>query len=156
MERTLVFLKPDALKRRIAGEILSRFERKGFFILALKLVKISETFARKHYAAHVDKDFYEPLIDYITSGPSIVMVLQGKNAVKVVRDMLGETFGGDSPPGTIRGDFALSNRYNLVHASDSTDAAEGEIERFFDSRELIAYNKEDIEVIYDVTDDEIV
>jgi len=156
MERTLVFLKPDALKRRIAGEILSRFERKGFFMLALKLVKISETFARKHYAAHVDKDFYEPLIDYITSGPSIVMVLQGKNAVKVVRDMLGETFGGDSPPGTIRGDFALSNRYNLVHASDSTDVAEGEIELFFDAEELIAYKNEDIEVIYDVTDDEIV
>ena len=131
LERTLVFLKPDALKRRLAGEIIARFERKGFVIIGMKLQRISEDFARSHYAAHEGKDFYEPLVRYTTCGPCLAMVIEGKNAIQVVRCMMGETFGCDSLPGTIRGDFALSNRYNLIHGSDSPQAAKEEIKRFF-------------------------
>jgi len=156
LERTLVFLKPDAFKRSIAGEIISRFERRGFLIAGMKLIKISEEFARRHYAAHKGKDFYEPLINYVISGPSLVIVLEGKNAVSVVREMMGETFGCDSAPGTIRGDYALSNRYNLIHGSDSLKAAEQEINRFFKPEELVSYGKDDVEWIYDVTGSDIV
>ncbi len=156
LERTLVFLKPDAFKRSIAGEIISRFERRGFLIAGMKLIKISEEFARRHYAAHKGKDFYEPLINYVIRGPSLVIVLEGKNAVSVVREMMGETFGSDSAPGTIRGDYALSNRYNLIHGSDSPEAAEQEIHCFFKPQELVSYGKDDVEWIYDVTDSDIV
>ncbi len=156
LERTLVFLKPDALVRRLAGEIISRFEKRGFVIVGMKLTCITEDFARSHYAAHEDKDFFEPLVRYTTSGPSLVMVLEGKDAVRVVRDMLGRTFGGDSPPGSIRGDYALSNRYNLIHGSDSLEAAVVEINRFFNPEELVAHNRENIKWIYDMTGTEIV
>ncbi len=150
IERTLVFLKPDALKRRLAGEILSRFEKRGFLIVGMKLVQLTKEFASEHYAAHKGKDFYEPLVKYTTRGPSLAMVLVGKNAIKVVREMLGETFGGESSPGTIRGDYALSNRYNLVHGSDSAESAEEEIARFFRPEELVSYSEEDLKWIYDI------
>ncbi|GAH73551.1 unnamed protein product, partial [marine sediment metagenome] len=117
MERTLVFLKPDAVRRSLAGEIILRFERKGFSIVGLKMMQLSEEFVREHYAQHRGREFYEPLVRYVVSGPVVAMVLEGKNAVSVVRKMMGETFGSDSPPGTIRGDLALSNRFNLIHGS---------------------------------------
>ncbi len=150
-ERTLVFLKPDALKRRLMGEIISRFEKRGFFVAGMKMICITEDFARRHYAAHRDRDFYEPLVRYMTGGPSLAMVLEGKNAVRVVRDMMGETFGVDSKPGTIRGDYALSNRYNLLHGSDSVQAAREEIQRFFRPDELVPYTQEDIQWNYDIS-----
>ncbi len=149
LERTLVFLKPDALQRRLAGEIISRFEKRGFLIVGMKLIHITEEFARRHYSAHAGKDFFEPLVRYTTCGPCIAMVLEGKNAVKVARSMLGETFGGESPSGTVRGDYSLSNRFNLIHGSDSTQTAEDEIKRFFRSEELVSYSREDIQWIYD-------
>ncbi len=149
MEHTLVFLKPDAVRRALVGDILARFERKGFCIVGLKLVQLSEEFARRHYAAHRGKAFYEPLIRYVVSGPIVAMVLEGKNAVSVVRKMMGETFGCDSPGGTIRGDYALSHRFNLIHGSDTPEAAEREIKAFFRPEELVTYPPEATRWVYD-------
>ncbi len=149
MERTLVFLKPDAVRRRLVGEIIARFERKGFSMLGLKMVQLSERFVRNHYGQHEGEHFYEPLVRYVTSGPVVALVLEGKNAVTVVRRMLGETFGSGSAPGTIRGDMALSDRFNLVHASDSSEAARREIELFFEEAELFSYPEEATRWIYD-------
>ncbi len=149
MERTLVFLKPDAVSRRLVGEIVSRFERKGFSILGLKLTRLAEDVVRRHYAAHEGKDFYEPLVRYIAGGPVVAIVLEGKNAISVVRGMMGETFGSESAPGTIRGDLALSNRFNLVHGSDSPAAADKEIGLFFGADELVSYPDESLGWIYD-------
>jgi nucleoside-diphosphate kinase len=151
IERTLVFLKPDAVQRALVGEIIGRFEQKGFQIVGLKMVQLNEAFVRAHYAAHKGKDFYEPLVRYTVSGPVVAMVLEGKNAVRVVRDMMGKTFGSDSLPGTIRGDFALSNRYNLVHGSDSPQSAAEEIARFFRAEELVAHPAGALRWLYDMT-----
>ena len=149
MERTLVFLKPDAVMRGLVGELIGRFERKGFLVVGMKMVRLSEEFVRAHYAAHEGKEFYEPLVRYSVSGPVVAMVLEGRNAVSVVRRMMGETFGADSPPGTIRGDMALSNRFNLIHGSDSAEAARREIGAFFGPGELVAYPPEATRWIYD-------
>jgi len=149
MERTLVFLKPDAVRRALVGEVLRRFEQRGFCIVGLKMMQLTEEFARRHYGAHRGKAFYEPLIRYVVSGPTVAMVLEGKNAVSVVRMMMGETFGCDSPPGTIRGDFALSHRFNLIHGSDSPEAAQQEIGAFFKADELVSYPAEATRWIYD-------
>ncbi len=151
IEKTLVFLKPDAVQRALVGEIISRFERKGFRILALKMLELSESFVREHYATHRGEHFYEPLVRYVTSGPVVVMVLEGKNAVQVVRDMMGETFGTESPPGSIRGDFALSDRYNLIHGSDSVQSAVEEIGRFFRPDELVSHPTDGLRWVYDMT-----
>jgi len=155
-QRTLVFLKPDAVQRRLVGRIVARIEEKGFQIVGMKLVHLTEEFARRHYAAHKGKDFYEPLVRYTVSGPVVAMVLEGKNAVEVMRKMMGSTFGSDSPPGTLRGDFALSNRYNLIHGSDSPQSAEQEIARFFRPEELMSHPAEALRWIYDMTGAEAV
>ncbi len=149
MERTLAFLKPDAVRRSLVGHVISRFERRGFSIVGLKLMQLSEEFVREHYAQHRGKDFYEPLVRYVTSGPVVAMVLEGRNAVAVVRKMMGETFGSDSPPGTIRGDLALSNRFNLIHGSDTAEVAEREIRAFFSEDELVHYPAEATRWVYD-------
>ena len=119
MEKTLIILKPDAVQRRLMGKSISRFEEKGFQIIGLKMTQISESLARKHYGVHEGKDFFEPLVRYTTSAPVIVMVLKGKNAIEIARNMMGNTFGSKAEPGTIRGDYAVSNRFNLIHGSDS-------------------------------------
>ena len=137
MERTLVMLKPDAVQRGFIGRILGRFEDKGLKIVAMKLAKVSPALAERHYAPHKGKDFYEPLIRFVTSGPMVFLVLEGKGAVAVVRKMMGATFGPNAEPGTIRGDFGMSNRFNLVHGSDSPEAAAHEITLFFRPDELI-------------------
>jgi nucleoside-diphosphate kinase len=149
MERTLVFLKPDAVMRGLIGEIVARIERKGLLIVGMKMVRLTEEAVRAHYAAHVGKDFFEPLVRYTVSGPVVAMVLEGKNAVTVVRGMMGRTFGSDSPPGTIRGDMALSNRFNLIHGSDSAEAAQREIPAFFRPDELVSYTPDATRWIYD-------
>lgn len=151
MERTLVFLKPDAVRRALVGRVIARFEERGFQIVGLKMLQLSEEFVRQHYAAHEGKEFYEPLVRYTTSGPVVAMVVEGKDAVRVVREMMGQTFGSQSAPGTIRGDFALSNRYNLIHGSDSPEAAAEEIDRFFSPEELFEVRPESIRWIYDMT-----
>ncbi len=149
MERTVVFLKPDAVRRRLIGRIIHRFERKGFSIIGLKMLRLTEEFVRRHYGAHEGKEFYEPLVRYVTSGPVVAMVLEGKNAVEVVRRMMGETFGSESPPGSIRGDYALSNRFNLIHGSDSPQAAREEMAKFFSPDELSPCPEEATRWIYD-------
>jgi len=152
-ERTLVMLKPDAVQRRLVGEIIRRIEGKGFQIIGLKMTWLTEEFVRDHYGAHKGKDFFEPLVRYMISGPVVAMVLEGKRAVSVLRRMMGETFGCDSPPGSIRGDLALSNRYNLVHGSDSVESAAEEIGRFFNDEELVSHPAEGLRWLYDMTGD---
>lgn len=130
-ERTLVLLKPDAVRRGLVGEIIGRYEAKGLSLVALEARTIDEETADQHYAEHVAKDFYPPLRTFITSGTLVAMVLEGDSAVEVVRGLNGATDGRKAAPGTIRGDLALSNRENLVHGSDSTDSATREIGVWF-------------------------
>jgi nucleoside-diphosphate kinase len=139
MERTLVILKPDCLQRRLAGRILSRLEDKGFRLAALKMLKLDRALAERLYSVHKGRDFYEPLLAFMTSSPSIALVIEGPSTIAVVRGMLGSTVGTEAVPGTIRGDFALSARLNLVHASDSPESASREIGILFDSSELHDY-----------------
>jgi len=131
MSRTLVLLKPDAVRRGLVGEILSRFEDKGLTIVAMEQRHITPELADHHYAEHVDKDFYPPLRAFVTSGPLVSLVLEGDEAVEVVRLLNGATDGRKAAPGTIRGDLSLSNRENLVHGSDSSGSAEREIAIWF-------------------------
>lgn len=132
-ERTLVLIKPDGVRRGLAGEILGRFERKGLAIEALDLRTLSAEFADEHYAEHVGKDWYPPLRAFVTSGPLVAVVLSGDQAIEVVRGLIGATDGRKAAPGTIRGDLSLSNRENLVHASDSPESAARELKLFFPS-----------------------
>ena len=130
-ERTLVLVKPDAVRRGLVGEVLSRFERKGLRIVAMDQRRVDGELADRHYAEHVERDFYPPLRQFVTSGPLVAMVLEGDQAIAVVRALNGATDGRVAAAGTIRGDLSLSNRENLVHASDSPESAEREIAIFF-------------------------
>ena len=149
MQHALVIIKPDGVQRKFVGRIISRFEDKGLLIVGLKMTFISKELASKNYEVHKGKDFYEPLIRYMTSGPVVVIALKGLNAVKIVRKLMGYTFGQDAEPGTIRGDFAISDRYNLIHCSDTAEAAENEIRLFFSEEELLDYDTTDLHWIYD-------
>ena len=148
MDRTLVILKPDALQRQLAGTIIARFERKGLQIVACKLMTISRDLAETHYAAHKGKTFYDPLIDFIVSGPVMAIVFQGPKAIQIARKLMGSTFGCDAEPGTIRGDFGCSNSFNLIHGSDSVESAAAEIELFFSDNELCQYEFDHAAWIY--------
>ena len=156
MERTLVILKPDSVQRRLAGRILARFEEKGLQVVGLKMMRISEGLARKNYGVHEGKDFYEPLIRFMTSGPVVAVVLQGMNAVEIARRMMGKTFGSQSEPGTIRGDFGVSNRFNLIHGSDSPETAQREIGLFFAANELCEWSPADQGWVYDLSGGKVV
>lgn len=131
MEETLVLIKPDGVKRQICGEILTRYERKGLIIKAMKLLQTPKELAQEHYAEHKDKPFFGELVDFITSGPVLAFVLAGKNAVISVRTINGATNPVDATPGSIRGDYALTMDSNVVHASDSVDSAAREIHLWF-------------------------
>ena len=137
MERTLVFVKPDGVNRRLIGKIIQRFEEKGLKIVGLKLIQISDELAKTHYEEHEGKPFYEPLVKFVTSGPVALMVLEGQHAISTTRNLVGATFGAEAAPGTIRGDFGISNRYNLIHASDGPESAQKEIARFFTDVDII-------------------
>ena len=139
MQQTLILLKPDAVQRRLSGEIIARFERKGLRLAGLKLVQSSRELAEKHYAVHKGKPFYESLLSFLTSGPTVAMVLEGRDAVAVGRSLMGLTDGAKAPPGTIRGDFAISVQNNLVHGSDSPENAALEIALWFKPEELVKY-----------------
>jgi nucleoside-diphosphate kinase len=130
-ERTLVLIKPDAVRRGLVGEVISRFERKGLRIEALVLRTMDVELADQHYAEHLGKPFYPPLREFMTGGPLIAMIIEGDQAIEVTRTLTGATDGRKAAPGTIRGDLALSNRDNLVHASDSPDSAKREIALWF-------------------------
>jgi len=136
MERTFAMLKPGVLQRRIVGEVLSRFERKGLKIVGLKLMHLDRTLVEAHYKEHVGKDFYEKLVAYTLSGPVVAMVLQGDGVIATVRRLVGPTDVNNALPGTIRGDFAYQTRLNIVHASDSPASAEREINLFFKEHEI--------------------
>ncbi|AEJ18657.1 nucleoside-diphosphate kinase [Gracilinema caldarium] len=137
MERTFAMLKPGVLQRRIVGEVLSRFERKGLKIVGLKLMQMDRSLVEAHYKEHVGKEFYEKLVSYTLSGPVVAMVLQGDGVIATVRRLVGPTDVTNAQPGTIRGDFAYQTRLNIVHASDSPASAEREINLFFKEQELI-------------------
>lgn len=141
MQRTLVLLKPDAVQRALAGEIIARIERKGLKIAGMKLMLIGEALAREHYGEHVGKPFFEGLVEYITSSPVVAMAVEGENAVEVVRRLLGATNPQDADPGTIRGDYGMSIGLNLTHGSDSEESAARELALFFSSEELLCYDR---------------
>src|SRR5436190_23939627 len=144
MEQTLVLLKPDCLHRRLVGTLLQRFEQKGLRLAALKLVQASRSLAEQHYAVHKERSFYPSLLQFLTSGPTVALVLEGREAVAVVRNLIGATDGARAAPGTIRGDFALSVQNNLIHGSDSPDTARDEIALWFRPEELSGYQPVDL------------
>jgi nucleoside-diphosphate kinase len=131
MDRTLILVKPDAFARRLTGEVIARFERKGLHLTDLKLMTLDEQTAKRHYAEHEGKPFFDGLVSFITSGPIVAMVLEGPNAIEAARQLIGSTNGIEAAPGSIRGDFGLEVRRNLVHGSDSPESAEREIALFF-------------------------
>ena len=143
MQRTLLLFKPDCIQRRLVGAVLERFERKGLRLVGLKLVHPTRDLAEKHYAVHKGKPFYESLLTFLTSGPTVALVWEGREAVAVCRNLMGLTDGAKSPPGTIRGDFALSVQNNLVHGSDSTENAATEIALWFKPEELVTFTATD-------------
>jgi nucleoside-diphosphate kinase len=142
MERSLVLIKPDAIQRALAGQIISRLERKGLKIVAMKMLHMDKNLARRHYAIHKGKAFFDDLVSFITSSPLIAIVFQGENAVQVIRQMMGETDPAKAPSGTIRGDFGIDVEHNLVHGSDSPQNACKEIDLFFSVEEIVDYDRE--------------
>jgi nucleoside-diphosphate kinase len=141
-ERSLVVFKPDAVQRAIVGELLARFERRGLRLVALKVVHVERDMAERHYAVHRGKFFFEDLVKTITSSPVVACVLEGPNAIAVIRAMVGATRPHEAAPGTIRGDYALVGLRNLVHASDASDTAKSEIALWFAERELVSYRRD--------------
>lgn len=138
-ERTLILLKPDCVQRRLMGAVISRFEEKGLNLIALKMLKVTPALAKEHYAEHVQKPFYPALEKFITASPIVAIVIEGLEAIRVVREMLGATSGLKAAAGTIRGDYSSSRQMNLVHASDGPEAAAREIGLYFKADELHAY-----------------
>ncbi len=139
MQRTFILFKPDAVERRLCGRLLTRLEEKGLKIVGLKMLRVTSELSKQHYSEHVSKPFYPLLESFITSGPVVALIAEGVQAVSVVRAMLGETNGRDSEPGTIRGDFGMSRQMNLMHGSDSPEAAQREIAIYFRPEEIIDY-----------------
>jgi len=142
MERSLVLIKPDAIQRGLAGEIISRMERKGLKIVAMKMLNMDKNLAQRHYAIHKGKAFFDDLVNFITSSPVIAIIFQGKNAVEIIRQMMGETDPAKAYRGTIRGDFGIDIGHNLVHGSDSLENASKEISLFFSAEEIFDYERE--------------
>jgi len=148
VERTLIIVKPDGIQRHMAGELISRFERKGFKLVAAKFMQIPESLARKHYGAHEGKPFFAGVVKFLSSAPSLVMVWEADGVIEMSRKMMGTTSGYDAAAGTIRGDLSCSGRYNLVHGSDSPETAEKEISLYFKPEEIVSYNLADEKWLY--------
>src|SRR5438552_16708239 len=155
MERTLIILKPDAVQRGIVGEIVTRFEKKGIQIAGAKFMKIAPSLAEQHYAPHKGKPFYEGLVKFMTSSPVLVVALEGKDVINIARKMMGATFGSKAEPGTIRGDFGVSNSFNLIHGSDAPEAAARELKLFFKEDELQSWKPASIVWTYDTTEEKV-
>lgn len=151
-QRTLIIIKPDAVQRHLAGQILSRFERKGLQIVAAKFMQIPLELAKKHYAVHAGKPFFDGVVTYLASSPVLVMVLQAENVIDMSRKLMGKTFGNEAEPGTIRGDFGACRGYNLVHGSDSPESAAYEIALYFKPEEIIDYPLADEDWLYGSND----
>lgn len=152
MERTLILFKPDAVQRGLCGQILSRFENKGLKVVGMKLMQISPELAATHYEAHKERPFYAGLVRFMTSSPVVALALEGIGAIAMCRKMMGATFGSDAEPGTIRGDFGSSRSFNLIHGSDSPEAAERELKLFFPEG-LVEWNLDAYGWIYDPEDE---
>jgi nucleoside-diphosphate kinase len=151
METTLIILKPDAVQRGLMGRIISRFEDKGLQIVGAKMMTISPKLAATHYESHKGKPFYEGLVRFMTSAPVLALAVQGVGAVAISRTMMGATFGSKSAPGTIRGDFGVSNSLNLIHGSDSPESAQRELELFFKPGEVLEFDRAIEGWIYDLS-----
>lgn len=147
-EKTLILLKPDALQRNLLGTIIQRFEKKGLKIAGLKMMQLSDVILDEHYAHHKDKPFFQGLKSFMKESPVVAIVLEGLEAVSVVRGMCGPTQSRQAAPGTIRGDFSMSRQANIIHSSDSVETAENEVWRFFNQDEIFDYKKMDFERIY--------
>lgn len=149
MQTTLIILKPDAVQRGLMGRIISRFEDKGLQIVGAKLTKISPDLAARHYEAHKEKKFYPGLVKFMTSSPVLILAIRGNNAIEICRAMMGATFGSKAAAGTIRGDFGVSNSFNLIHGSDSPEAAERELKLFFGAGEVLDFSRASDAWVYD-------
>ncbi len=150
METTLIILKPDAVQRGIMGRILARFEDKGLQVVGCKLSTISPELAATHYEAHKARPFYPGLVKFMTSSPVLILALRGNKAIEISRNLMGATFGSKANPGTIRGDFGVSNSYNLIHGSDSPEAAERELGLFFKAGEVLDWKRDGDCWVYDM------
>lgn len=148
MERTFIMVKPDGVQRGLIGEIVNRFEQKGFKLVGAKLMQISTSLAEKHYEEHKERPFFGELVEFITSGPVFAMVWEGEDVIKISRNMIGATNPQEATPGSIRGDFAVTVGKNIIHGSDSNESAEREINLFFNQDELLDYTKQDNDWIY--------
>ena len=149
MERTYCMVKPDGVQKGLIGEIIKRIEKKGYKIIGLKMLRLSKSMAEEHYKEHVEKPFFPGLLKYITSGPVVAMVVEGKNAVKGMRTLMGSTNPMEAAPGTIRGDFGIDMGRNVIHGADSVESASREIAIYFKQEELVTYNKSLEEWIYE-------
>jgi nucleoside-diphosphate kinase len=148
-QRSFVMLKPDAIKRRLTGEVISRFESRGLKIIAAKFMVIDHSLAQKHYGEHSEKPFFKDLVDYITSGPVLATVIEGEECISLIRKMVGATNPQEADLGTIRGDYAIDTGRNIIHASDSASSAVREISLFFEDSEICEYTLPDEELIYE-------
>lgn len=148
MEKTFIMIKPDGVQRNLIGEIVKRFEKKGFKLIGAKLMTISKELAKEHYAEHEGKPFFEDLIAFITSGPVFAMVWEGKDIIKISRSMIGFAVPEEAAPGTIRGDYGMIVSKNIIHGADSLESANREISLFFNDLELIDYSKIDHQWVY--------
>jgi len=151
MEQTLIIFKPDAVQRGLMGRIMSRFEDKGLKVIGAKFMQISPELAAVHYEVHQERPFYAGLVDFMTSSPVMVLALEGVGAIAMCRSMMGATFGSQADAGTIRGDFGVSNSFNLIHGSDSPEAAERELDLFFQEGEILDWNRASEGWIYDLS-----
>src|SRR5699024_6404699 len=148
MEKTFLMVKPDGVQRNLVGDIVKRFEQKGFKLAGAKLMKISDELAKTHYGEHKERPFFGEPVDFITSGPVFAMVWEGEGVILTAREMMGATNPAEAAPGTIRGDFGVTVGKNIIHGSDSSESAKREIELFFNEDELITYDKQDNAWIY--------
>ena len=149
METTLIILKPDAVQRGLMGKIITRFEEKGLQVVGAKLTKIKAETAARHYADHKERPFYAGLVSFMTSEPVLILAIRGVGAIAIARKMMGATFGSKAEPGTIRGDYGVSNAFNLIHGSDSPEAAVKELSLFFEKGEILDYAREGDAWVYD-------
>ena len=154
MEQTLIILKPDAVQRGLMGQIISRFEQKGLKVVGAKMMQITPELAAEHYAAHTEKPFYRGLVAFMTSSPVLVLALEGVGAIAICRAMMGATFGSQAAAGTIRGDYGVSNSFNLIHGSDSPEAASKELGLFFQNGEILSWDRAMEGWVYDLSGDE--
>jgi nucleoside-diphosphate kinase len=155
METTLIIVKPDGVQRGLVGRIMARFEEKGLVLAGLKMMRIPRETAETHYAPHKEKKFYPGLVRFMTSSPVVVLALRGINAIAICRKMMGATFGSNAEPGTIRGDFGVSNSFNLIHGSDSAEAAAKETALFFKPGEIVEWKPDGIAWTYDTAEEKV-